>query len=62
MVVKAMMCIYNCWLGIEMNDMYNVRINMNRLAKINDCDVGCCPMGSEHLTKVLKNHVSHESM
>jgi len=46
LVVKVMMCIYNCQLGIKMNDMYDMRINMNRVAEINDCNSGCCPMGS----------------
>ena len=36
LVGKAMMCIYDCWLGIEMNDMYNIGINMNCMAEIHD--------------------------
>jgi len=62
LVAKKMMCIYNCRLGIEMNDMYDARIDMNHVAEIDDCDVGCCPMGPERLMKVLKNRMSRELM
>jgi len=39
LVGEVMMCIYNSQLGVEMNDMYDVRIDMNRVAEIDDYDV-----------------------
>jgi hypothetical protein len=42
--------------------MYDAGVDVGPVAEIDDCDVGCCAMGSERLTKVLKNHVSRKSM
>ena len=62
LVGKETVCIYNCQLGIEMNDMYDTGYEASCMLDFDNFDVGYCPMGSERLTKVLKNHMLHESM
>ena len=59
LVGKGIIDIYNCQPGI---DMYDAGYEANHMADINDCGVGCCPTGSERLTRVPKNHVSRETM
>lgn len=42
--------------------MYSAGYEANHMADINNCGVGCCPMGFECLMRVMKCCMSHESM
>ena len=46
LVERGMIRIYNCQLGIEVNDMYDAGYEANHVVDIDDCDVGCCPTDS----------------